>query len=123
MRAPQVESRAALVQAAFELFAEQGLDVPSLDAICDRAGYTRGAFYVHFKTREDTIVAVMDQVGAVFFASMFQGLSRRRRGRRYLSPQRSFRRPTDDEAKGSEDRSSPDLFWPSGPCSSSLAPR
>ena len=69
------QTRAAIVQAALELFAEQGLDVPSLDAICDRAGYTRGAFYVHFKTREDILVAVMDQVGAVFFASVFQGLT------------------------------------------------
>ena len=69
------QTRAALVQAALELFAEQGLDLPSLDAICDRAGYTRGAFYVHFKTREDILVAVMDQVGAAFLASVFQGLS------------------------------------------------
>jgi len=69
------QTRAAIVQAALELFAEQGLDVPSLDAICDRAGYTRGAFYVHFKTREDILVAVMDRVGEVFFASVFQGLA------------------------------------------------
>ncbi len=69
------QTRAALVQAALELFGEQGLDVPSLDAICDRAGYTRGAFYVHFKTREDILVAVMDHVGALFLAGMFEGLS------------------------------------------------
>ena len=68
-------TRAALVQAALELFGEQGLDVPSLDAICDRAGYTRGAFYVHFKTREDILVAVMDHVGALFLAGIFEGLS------------------------------------------------
>jgi TetR/AcrR family transcriptional regulator, transcriptional repressor for nem operon len=64
-------TRAALVNAALELFAEQGLDVPSLDAICDRAGFTRGAFYVHFKTREDILVAVMDQVGESFLAGVF----------------------------------------------------
>lgn len=69
------QTRAALVGAALELFAEQGLDVPSLDAICDRAGYTRGAFYVHFKTREDILVAVMDQVGEAFLASMFEELA------------------------------------------------
>ncbi len=68
-------TRAAIVQAALELFAEQGLDLPSLDAICDRAGYTRGAFYVHFKTREDILVAVMDQVGEAFLASVFEGLT------------------------------------------------
>ena len=70
----KLQTRAALVQAALELFGAQGLDVPSLDAICDRAGYTRGAFYVHFKTREDILVAVMDHVGALFLARMFEGL-------------------------------------------------
>ncbi len=43
-------------------FAEQGLEAPSLDAICARAGYTRGAFYVHFKDRDDLIAAVMERL-------------------------------------------------------------
>jgi AcrR family transcriptional regulator len=46
-----------------ELFAEQGLDGPSLDAICERAGYTRGAFYVHFADRDELLVAVMEAAG------------------------------------------------------------
>ena len=37
-------TRDALISAGMALFAEQGLDGPSLDAICDRAGFTRGAF-------------------------------------------------------------------------------
>ena len=56
-------SREALIAAGMALFAEQGLDGPSLDAICERAGYTRGAFYVHFRDRDDFLVAVMDHVG------------------------------------------------------------
>ena len=55
-------SRAALITAAMELFAQKGLDV-SLDEVCARAGYTRGAFYVHFRDRDDLIAAVMDRVG------------------------------------------------------------
>lgn len=55
-------SRAALIAAASELFAAKGLDV-SLDEVCARAGYTRGAFYVHFKDRDELMVAVMDKVG------------------------------------------------------------
>lgn len=42
-------------------FVEEGVDLPSLDAICARAGFTRGAFYVHFKDREDFFAAVADQ--------------------------------------------------------------
>lgn len=68
-------TREALVRAALELFAEQGLDAPSLDAICERAGFTRGAFYVHFRDREELLVAVMDHVGAAFLSSVFTGLS------------------------------------------------
>jgi TetR/AcrR family transcriptional regulator, transcriptional repressor for nem operon len=64
-------TRDALIQAGLELFTEQGLDVPSLDAICDRAGFTRGAFYVHFADREALLVAVMDHVGGAFLASVF----------------------------------------------------
>jgi AcrR family transcriptional regulator len=55
-----VETRQALILAGLAEFAEHGLDAPSLDKICARAGFTRGAFYVHFKDREDFIVAVME---------------------------------------------------------------
>jgi AcrR family transcriptional regulator len=43
-------------------FADKGLDLPSLDAICARAGFTRGAFYVHFRDREELVAAVMERV-------------------------------------------------------------
>lgn len=53
------ETREALIAAGISAFAEEGLDAPSLDSICARAGYTRGAFYVHFKDRDDFLMAVM----------------------------------------------------------------
>lgn len=53
------ETREALIAAGVSIFSEEGLDTPSLDSICARAGYTRGAFYVHFKDRDDFIMAVM----------------------------------------------------------------
>jgi AcrR family transcriptional regulator len=56
------ETRDALLRAGIEEFAERGFDVPSLDAICARAGKTRGAFYVHFRDRDDFVVAVMERV-------------------------------------------------------------
>ena len=54
------QTRAALVAAAGRVFHEHGLDA-SLDEICAAAGYTRGAFYVHFKDREDLIAAVVTE--------------------------------------------------------------
>jgi len=56
------ETRDALLQAGIAELAEKGLLEPSLDAICARAGFTRGAFYVHFEDREDFIAAVMERV-------------------------------------------------------------
>lgn len=68
------ETREALIAAALEEFAEHGFDTPSLDAICARAGFTRGAFYVHFRTREDLMVAVVEHaMGAFIDAVIAQG--------------------------------------------------
>jgi len=63
-------TRQALLVAGLAELVEHGLDVPSLDAICARAGYTRGAFYVHFKDREDFFVAVMDWALSGILASV-----------------------------------------------------
>jgi TetR/AcrR family transcriptional regulator, transcriptional repressor for nem operon len=64
-------TRAALVEAGAKLFAARGLDAPSLDAICEEAGYTRGAFYVHFADRDDFLVAVMEHVGGPVLDALF----------------------------------------------------
>jgi AcrR family transcriptional regulator len=64
--ATKQETRETLIRAAAELFSKQGLDAPSLDAICARAGFTRGAFYVHFADREELIAAVMESSTASF---------------------------------------------------------
>ena len=62
----KAETRAALVEAALAEFAERGLDAPSLDAICARAGFTRGAFYVHFRDRDELVTAVVERALGAF---------------------------------------------------------
>ena len=57
----KAETREALIDAAAAEFGTRGLDAPSLDAICARAGFTRGAFYVHFRDREHLVAAVMQR--------------------------------------------------------------
>ncbi|WP_224756273.1 TetR/AcrR family transcriptional regulator [Streptomyces sp. col6] len=42
----------ALITGARELFVDDGFSATSLDAICTRAGVTRGAFYHHFSNKE-----------------------------------------------------------------------
>lgn len=67
------ETREKLLRAGAELFAKEGLDGPSLDAICERAGFTRGAFYVHFEDRDAFMVAVMEREGLPFLDAILGG--------------------------------------------------
>jgi TetR/AcrR family transcriptional regulator, transcriptional repressor for nem operon len=62
-------TRIALIEAGLAEMDGQGLDA-SLDSICERAGLTRGAFYVHFTDREAFIVAVMEHVLGGFVAGL-----------------------------------------------------
>jgi AcrR family transcriptional regulator len=70
----KAETREALLLAGMAEIAERGLDAPSLDSICARAGFTRGAFYVHFRDRDDFLVAVMERfLGAFLNAVIARG--------------------------------------------------
>ncbi|NBM17991.1 TetR/AcrR family transcriptional regulator [Streptomyces sp. GC420] len=51
---------AALLGAALEVFAERGFHAATIEQICERAGYTRGAFYSNFKTKEELFFALFD---------------------------------------------------------------
>ena len=63
-------TRQALLEAGLAEVVERGLDTPSLDAICARAGFTRGAFYVHFENREDFLNQLMDWVFGNFLETI-----------------------------------------------------
>jgi TetR/AcrR family transcriptional repressor of nem operon len=64
-------SREALIKSAMALMPEKGLDV-SLDELCAHAGYTRGAFYVHFKNRDELTLEVMTINGENWLNSIFK---------------------------------------------------
>ena len=49
----QTQTRAALLQAAGEVFVERGFHRASVEAITERAGYTRGAFYSNFSSKHE----------------------------------------------------------------------
>jgi AcrR family transcriptional regulator len=53
-------TRAALVDAAAEVFAKRGFNGASLDEIAETAGFTRGAIYKNFEGKEDLFFAVRD---------------------------------------------------------------
>jgi len=55
-------TRARLLDAAFEVFAEVGLDAASVEAICERAGFTRGAFYSNFESKDELFLELVTGV-------------------------------------------------------------
>lgn len=57
----RVESRRRLVEAAREVFAERGIRDTPVELICERAGFTRGAFYSNFALKEDLFLEVFRQ--------------------------------------------------------------
>jgi AcrR family transcriptional regulator len=57
-------TRDRLLDAAFEVFAEQGVHASTVEQIVERAGFTRGAFYSNFTTKEELFVALMEREDA-----------------------------------------------------------
>jgi AcrR family transcriptional regulator len=54
-----VRTRAALLDAAAEVFARKGFAAATLDEIAEGAGFTRGAFHHHFASKEELFLAVI----------------------------------------------------------------
>ncbi len=54
-------NREAIISAAEKLFREKGLDAVGLNELMDAAGFTRGGFYNHFKSKDALVAAVMDK--------------------------------------------------------------
>jgi AcrR family transcriptional regulator len=55
-------TRQRLLDAAGEVFAESGLDAASVEAVCERAGFTRGAFYSNFDSKEELFLELAARV-------------------------------------------------------------
>jgi AcrR family transcriptional regulator len=56
----KTETRARLLAAAADLFAEQGIDAVSVDAVAEAAGRTSGAVYAHFGSKQGLLLALLD---------------------------------------------------------------
>jgi len=55
------ETRAHILDAAGELFAERGYDATSVADICAQAGVTKGAFYHHFASKQAVFLELRDR--------------------------------------------------------------
>jgi len=50
-----------LLDAAYEVLAREGLEGASVEAICEAAGFTRGAFYSNFETKTELFLALIER--------------------------------------------------------------
>ena len=58
------QTRARLLAAAHEIFGEVGMDAASVEMICERAGFTRGAFYSNFESKDELFLALITQLAS-----------------------------------------------------------
>ncbi|MGJ3508397.1 TetR/AcrR family transcriptional regulator [Enemella sp. A6] len=63
LTARRERTRERLLEAARSVFAEKGVQAASVEEICERAGFTRGAFYSNFESKNDLTLAYMVRVG------------------------------------------------------------
>lgn len=55
-------TRARLIRASLEVFVEKGIDGATIDDLVTAAGYTRGAFYSNFSSKEEVFEALFTSV-------------------------------------------------------------
>ncbi|GAB4087160.1 TetR/AcrR family transcriptional regulator [Myceligenerans cantabricum] len=55
-------TQARLMDAAYSVFAREGIRGASIEAICETAGFTRGAFYSNFGSKEELFLALADRL-------------------------------------------------------------
>ena len=54
------ETHAKILESAIKLFSNQGFNKASVDDICAEAGISKGAFYHHFKSKQELFLALLD---------------------------------------------------------------
>lgn len=63
-------TRERLRAAAIEAFAERGFHGTSVEDLCERAGFTRGAFYSNYASREELVLDLYERQGAAINARL-----------------------------------------------------
>jgi AcrR family transcriptional regulator len=71
----QERTRAELLAAAARVFARRGLERASVDEVAADAGFTKGAVYANFASKEDLFLAMLDARFAQRLAELDRALS------------------------------------------------
>ncbi|MET9633493.1 TetR/AcrR family transcriptional regulator [Lentzea sp. NPDC006480] len=66
----RIQTRQRLLESAVAVFAEEGFGRSTVEQVCARAGYSRGAFYSNFETLDELFLAVWEQRSAELITRM-----------------------------------------------------
>jgi AcrR family transcriptional regulator len=72
----QAHTRSCLMKSAAKVFSRRGLQQASIDEVAEDAGFTKGAFYANFKSKEELFLAMLDER----FAERIDEIDRATRG-------------------------------------------
>jgi AcrR family transcriptional regulator len=71
----QADTRISLLRSAARLFSERGMEGTSVEEISADAGYTKGAFYANFKSKEELFLTMLDEHFAAEIERMDRALA------------------------------------------------
>jgi AcrR family transcriptional regulator len=83
-------TRARLIQSAEKVFARDGFEAAKLEEIAKDAGYTRGAFYANFESKEDLFLALLEKEIATRIAALEREMDKVRDPEAKLGTMREF---------------------------------
>lgn len=83
-------TRALLIQSAEKVFARDGFEAAKLEEIAADAGYTRGAFYANFDSKEDLFFALLESEIASRIAALEREMNKVREPEAKLKAMREF---------------------------------
>lgn len=78
-----IETRNKLFETAKDLFMQYGYETVSVDEIVERAGTSKGAFYSHFKSKDQIILEQFKEIDD-FYLAEYEKIKRRRKARNQL---------------------------------------
>lgn len=60
-RVPREEVRRRVLESAERLYAERGIDATSVEDVARAAGFTKGAVFSNFATKDDLVAAILEE--------------------------------------------------------------
>jgi AcrR family transcriptional regulator len=99
----KADTRARLLTAAADLFARQGVQATSADAVADAAERTSGSVYAHFGSKEGLLLALLDEWEHAVSSRMSDALDGAAPGRdRFVTMWRQFAGPPSPPGAGAD---------------------